>query len=128
MTDRKKPPAFAIRIAEPAAHAMSGRRWMPLWATIHHTGRKSGRSFHTPIAVIPVREPGVVMIGLPWGLDTNWARNVVAAGGASLTWKGSEVWVTDPRIEDAVSAAARAKAPFDQIVRRMPGALVLRVE
>jgi deazaflavin-dependent oxidoreductase (nitroreductase family) len=128
MTDRKQPPAFAIRLAEPAAHAMSGRKIMPLWATIHHTGRKSGRAFHTPIAVLPSREPGVVMIGLPWGRDTNWARNVIAAGGATLTWKGREVWVTDPHIVDADEAAAVTKAPFAGIVRRMPGVLVLREE
>ncbi|KHK96014.1 hypothetical protein LK09_16785 [Microbacterium mangrovi] len=128
MTDRKTPPAFALRLAEPAAHALSGRKVMPLWATIHHTGRRSGRPFHTPIAVIPTRELGLVMIGLPWGRDTNWARNVVAAGGASLTWKGREVWVNDPRIVDAAEAAPLAKTPFSAIVRRMPGALLLREE
>jgi hypothetical protein len=78
--------------------------------------------------VIPSRAAGAVMIGLPWGVDTNWARNVVAAGGASLTWKGREVWVTDPRIVDAAEAAAQTKAPFTAIVRRMPGVLVLRQE
>jgi hypothetical protein len=68
------------------------------------------------------------MIGLPWGRDTNWARNVMAAGGATLTWKGRDVWVTDPRIVDAAEAAAITKAPFAGIVRRMPGALLLREE
>ncbi|HWT34589.1 MAG TPA: nitroreductase family deazaflavin-dependent oxidoreductase [Microbacterium sp.] len=128
MSDRKKPPAFLIRLIEPVAFAMSGRRLMPVWATIHHTGRKTGRALHTPIAVVPARDAQTVIIGLPWGLDTNWARNVVAAGGATLTWKGRDVWVTDPRILKAPDAAPLAKAPFDRIVRWMPGALVLKVE
>jgi deazaflavin-dependent oxidoreductase (nitroreductase family) len=131
MTDRRQLPKFVTRVSTPAALAMSGHRIMPLWATIHHTGRKSGRSFHTPIAVIPVHDPGLVMIGLPWGTDTNWARNVVAAGGANLTWKGRDVWLTDPRIVkgDALpEAVAQVKAPFAGVVRRMPGVLMLRLQ
>ena len=99
---------------EPVALAMSGKRWFPLYAIVNHRGRSSGKPYKTPIAVVPTH-----------GRQTNWARNVVAAGGVDLTWKGRTVHTTSPRIIDAVEAAALAKAPFRPVVKRMPGAIVL---
>ncbi|MFE6997099.1 nitroreductase family deazaflavin-dependent oxidoreductase [Microbacterium sp. NPDC057659] len=112
---------------EPAALAMSGRRWFPLYATVHHRGRKSGTAFTTPVAVVPSRSHETIVIGLPWGTTTNWARNVVAAGFADLDWKGGVVHTVDPRIVDAAEAAALCRRPFSAVVRRMPGAIVLRI-
>jgi deazaflavin-dependent oxidoreductase (nitroreductase family) len=111
---------------EPFALAMSGKRWFPLYAIVNHRGRSSGKAYRTPIAVVPTRGRGRILIGLPWGRQTNWARNVVAAGGVDLTWKGRTVHTTSPRIIDAVEATALAKAPFRPVVKRMPGAIVLR--
>ncbi|WP_345799976.1 nitroreductase family deazaflavin-dependent oxidoreductase [Microbacterium sp. AZCO] len=111
---------------EPVARALAGKRWFPLWAVIHHRGRKSGTEFATPIAVVPTSDRSIVLIGLPWGTTTNWARNVVAAQGADLTWKGRTIRTTDPRIVDPTEAAALARPAFRFIVKRMPGAIVLR--
>jgi deazaflavin-dependent oxidoreductase (nitroreductase family) len=111
---------------EPLAMAMSGRRWFPLYAIVHHRGRRSGTDYTTPVAIVPTVDRDAIMIALPWGLGTNWARNVVAAGGADLTWKGRRVPTSDPRIVDAVEATALAKNPFRLVVKRMPGAIVLR--
>lgn len=112
---------------EPSALAMSGRRWFPLYATVHHLGRKSGAAYTTPVAVVPSHDRQTIVIGLPWGTTTNWARNVVAAGGADLDWKGRVVRTSDPRILDAAEAAALCRRPFSAVVRRMPGAIVLRI-
>ena len=111
---------------QPAALAMSGKRWFPLYAIVNHRGRSSSTAYKTPIAVVPSRGRDTILIGLPWGLKTNWARNVVAAGGVDLTWKGRTVHTTRPRIVDAVEATALAKAPFRPIMKRMPGAIVLQ--
>lgn len=124
MTQASRRPAVQ-RWSEPVARALAGHRWFPLWAVIHHRGRKSGTEFATPIAVIPVLDKGTVLIGLPWGRDTNWARNVLAAGGATLTWKGREVATTAPRIVEPAEASALAKPFVRFIVRRMPAALAL---
>lgn len=115
----------ARRLTEPVARSLAGRRAFPLWAVIHHRGRRSGAEYATPIAVVPTYDEGVVLIGLPYGLDTNWARNVVAAGGATLAWKGGQHRTTAARIIDADEAAALARAPFHVVVKRMPGAIVL---
>jgi len=120
------PPRAAQRAFDPVAKALAGRRWFPLWAVAHHLGRSSSTAYETPIAVVPTTDRATVLIGLPWGAHTNWARNVVAAGGAVLTWRGGEVPTTDPRIVDGAEAAALARPFFRFVVRRMPAALVLR--
>ncbi|MFH8249249.1 nitroreductase family deazaflavin-dependent oxidoreductase [Microbacterium sp. B2969] len=117
----------AQRAFEPVARALAGRRWFPLWAVIHHHGRRSGTEYATPIAVIPTADKSIVLIGLPWGTNTNWARNVVAARGADLTWKGRTIRTTDPRIVDSPEATELARPFVRFVVRRMPGAIVLRI-
>ncbi|MRH28461.1 nitroreductase family deazaflavin-dependent oxidoreductase [Microbacterium sp. SYP-A9085] len=120
--------AAAQRAFDPVARILAGRRWFPLWAVIHHRGRRSATAYATPIAVIPTVDRDVVLIGLPWGVTTNWARNVVAAGGASLTWKGRDRQMTAPRIVGGGEAATLARRAFRPVVRRMPGAIVLHLE
>ncbi|WP_314503730.1 nitroreductase family deazaflavin-dependent oxidoreductase [uncultured Microbacterium sp.] len=119
-------PRSLVKATEPIANALAGRRGFPLWALIHHRGRKSGTQYQTPVAIIPTIDPNLVLIGLPWGPKTNWARNTVAAGIADLTWKGARQSVTSPRIIDPAAAAALARPLFRPIVNRMPAALILR--
>ena len=107
------------------ALALSGRRWFPLWAVMHHRGRRSGTPYAVPVAVIPTVATDIVLIGLPWGPKTNWARNVLAAGGATLTWKGRGHQLTEPRVIGAAEAAALAKPFFRRVVGRFPAAIVL---
>ncbi|HWI30146.1 MAG TPA: nitroreductase family deazaflavin-dependent oxidoreductase [Microbacterium sp.] len=128
MTDanrRSGPPKALVRTTEVVALAVAGRRWIPLWAVIHHRGRRSGTAYATPIAVIPTLDRGVILIGLPWGAKTNWALNVVAAGGARIRWRGRELAGSAPRIIEPTDAATLATRPFRPIVRRMPAAIVL---
>ncbi|WP_203580352.1 nitroreductase family deazaflavin-dependent oxidoreductase [Microbacterium hibisci] len=123
---RSGPPRALVKATEPIAMALAGRPGVPLWALIHHRGRKSGADYATPVAVVPTVDPAVVLIGLPWGPKTNWARNVVAAGTADLTSKGAELRVVEPRIVEPGEAAAVAKPFFRFVVKRMPAAIVLR--
>jgi len=120
------PPRALVKLTEPIAAALAGRRWFPLWAVAHHRGRKSGTPYATPVAVVPTVDPELVLIGLPWGRDTNWARNVVAAGAADVTWSGATHATSSPRIIEPEEAAALAKPVFRSIVKRMPAAIVLR--
>jgi deazaflavin-dependent oxidoreductase (nitroreductase family) len=112
-------------LTEPIARVFAGRRWFPLGAIVHHQGRRTGAEYATPVAVIPSVDPRVVLIGLPWGLATNWARNVVTAGEARLTWKGRGHRVTDPHVVEPIEAMALARRPFRLVLRVMPGAIVL---
>ncbi|MUN08048.1 nitroreductase family deazaflavin-dependent oxidoreductase [Agromyces luteolus] len=118
------PPRRLVIATAPVARALAGRRWMPVWALIRHVGRRSGTAYETPIAVVPTTDASIVVIGLPWGAATNWARNVVAADGASLRWRGREVGLARPRIVDGAEAARLARAPFSAVLRRFPAAIV----
>jgi deazaflavin-dependent oxidoreductase (nitroreductase family) len=119
------PPRRLVDATAPVARALAGRRWVPLWALIRHRGRRSGSAYETPIAVVPTSDAAIVMIGLPWGAKTNWARNVVAADRASLRWKGRDVELIHPRIVDGAEAERLAKAPFRPVLKRFPAAIVL---
>ena len=70
-----------------------------------------------PDTALPSVDPRVVLIGLPWGLATNWARNVVTAGEARLTWKGRGHRVTDPHVVEPIEAMALARRPFRLVLR-----------
>jgi deazaflavin-dependent oxidoreductase (nitroreductase family) len=118
------PPRWLVNATAPVARALAGRRCVPLWALIRHRGRRSGTAYETPIAVVPTTDATIVMIGLPWGVKTNWARNVVAAGGASLRWRGRNVELVHPRIVDGAEAERLAKAPFRPLLKRFPAAIV----
>jgi len=121
------PPRWATRASAPLALALSGRRWFPLWAVMHHRGRKSGTDYAIPVAVIPTVTEDIFLIGLPWGPKTNWARNVLAAGGATLTWKGSDHRATAPRLIAPEEAATLTKPVFKRIIAsgRFPAFIVL---
>ena len=84
-----------VRLGGPLAGPLAGRRFIPIWALMHHTGRVSGRPFATPIAI--VRTPTGFMVPLPFG-GAQWPRNVIAAGGATMRWKGRDWAVTEPVI------------------------------
>ena len=122
---RSGPPQRVVRASAPMARALAGRRWFPLLAVVHQRGRRSGTAYETPVAVVPTTRADVILIGLPWGPRTNWARNIVAAGGAPITWKGRMQQTTAPRIVGAAEAAALARPFFRPIVRRFPAAIVL---
>lgn len=90
------------RATAPMAKVLAGRRFFPLWAVVHHTGRKTGRNLSLPVALLHTDDS--FLITLPWGPRTNWVRNVVAARGCTITWKGTEHHATLPRILDASQA------------------------
>lgn len=90
------------RVTAPMTRAMAGRRWFPGWAVVHHRGRKTGRALSVPVAVIVT--PEVFVINLPWGAGTNWVRNVVAADGCVVRWKGTDHAVTRPELVGEAAA------------------------
>ena len=77
-------------------------------AVLHHTGRLSGREFRTP--VVPVAIDGQVVIELPYGDDVQWLRNILAAGSATIDWRGEVVRVANLRVEPAAQVIPRLDA------------------
>jgi deazaflavin-dependent oxidoreductase (nitroreductase family) len=90
------------RATAPAVRLLAGRRLLPIWGVVHHRGRVSGRHLTVPVAITTA--PGLFVINLPWGARTNWVRNVLAAGGCTIRWRGTDHRAGEPRILDAAEA------------------------
>lgn len=69
---------------------------LPGFAVVVHTGRTSGRTFRTPVNIFPVE--GGFVIALTYGVDTDWIKNVLAAGGGQIETRGRTFTCTSPRI------------------------------
>jgi deazaflavin-dependent oxidoreductase (nitroreductase family) len=103
--DRPKPWMTAFNRL---AMRIAGTRWFPLYAVVQHRGRKSGKAYEVPVALIVA--PTQFVICLPWGPRTNWAQNVIAASGCDIRWKGRMVRASEPRLvgrEVALPLASR---------------------
>lgn len=63
---------------------------------VTHVGRTSRTTYRTPLDAHRV-EDGYLFV-LVYGPESDWVRNVLAAGRATLTVEGDEVELTAPRI------------------------------
>ncbi|KAA8886641.1 nitroreductase family deazaflavin-dependent oxidoreductase [Nocardia colli] len=77
--------------------------WAPGWAVVVHRGRKSGRTFRTPLWAF--RREGGYVIALTYGPESDWVRNVLAAGGCQLESRRRRYEVDSPRVYRDDSAA-----------------------
>jgi hypothetical protein len=59
-------------------------------------GRRSGQEYESPVGAIAIGDG--FLIALPYGPETDWCRNVVAAGSASLAHEGRVYAVDSPEI------------------------------
>jgi deazaflavin-dependent oxidoreductase (nitroreductase family) len=82
-------------------------RQAPGFGKIVHRGRRSGREYRTPVNVFAT--PDGYVVALTYGAQTDWVRNVLAAGGCSLETRGTLVELTNPRL---VHDEQRRAAPF----------------
>ena len=80
-------------------------------AVIHHRGRVSGQAYETPVGAVAT-DDGFV-IALVYGAKTNWLRNVLAAGSATLVHEGQTCTVDRPEIVP-MSAVQGHFAPGDR--------------
>ncbi|MDQ0382615.1 nitroreductase family deazaflavin-dependent oxidoreductase [Amycolatopsis thermophila] len=113
----RRPPAFAQGFNKIAAR-LAGHRLVPLWALVQHRGRKSGRAYRTPIAIVG-STPSSVYIGLPWGRHTDWIRNL-QAGGGTLVWKGQTFAVAEPAFAGKDEVLASTSGLRRELARRWP--------
>ena len=66
------------------------------WQVLVHVGRRSGKSYRTPIGAIPV--DGGYLIFVNYGRRTDWLQNVLAAREAVIEVDGNPVDVANPRL------------------------------
>ncbi|MGA7096711.1 MAG: nitroreductase family deazaflavin-dependent oxidoreductase [Acidimicrobiia bacterium] len=70
---------------------------LPFFAVIEHKGRRSGKSYRTPVNCWV--EGQEAMVALTYGTDTDWLKNLQASGGGSLVIKGERLLCGPPTID-----------------------------
>jgi deazaflavin-dependent oxidoreductase (nitroreductase family) len=85
---------FNRRVTNRVTRHIAG--WMPGFAIVIHTGRRSGRTFETPINAF--RGGDGYRIALTYGADSDWVRNVMAAQGCDLIHLRKQIALHRPRI------------------------------
>ena len=65
-------------------------------SVVHHVGRRSGTEYRTPVVVAAAGDD--LVVALPYGPGTDWVRNVLAAGSATIDHDGEQVEVVRPEV------------------------------
>ncbi len=96
-----------------------------MWSAVDHIGRRTGKEYRTPVTAFPTTD-GVAVL-LPYGADTDWVRNLRAAGGGKVVMDGHSLLVENPRVVPLREAVAVARAPWRHLLRfsPVPSALLL---
>ena len=97
--------AFNLAITNRVTSSFAGR--LPGFGILTHTGRKSGRSYRTPVNVF--RTPDGFMIALTYGQEAHWVQNILAAGGCRVETRGMTYHLSAPVV---VHDPSRARFPF----------------
>jgi deazaflavin-dependent oxidoreductase (nitroreductase family) len=92
--------------------------WAPGMGVVIHRGRRTGRLYQTPVTVFPAGDGYV--FALTYGPDTDWVKNVLAAGGCELRTRGHATRLTAPRLYHDQSR--RGIRPVERQVLRLIGA------
>ena len=71
--------------------------YLPGFAIVNHLGRKSGRAYRTPVNAF--RTDDGYIIALTYGSQSDWVKNVLAAGSCELQKRGRCVRLISPHIE-----------------------------
>lgn len=110
-------PRRLARINRYATNHVLGRiaGWMPGFAIVLHTGRRSGKAYRTPVNAF--RIDSGYRIALTYGAESDWVRNVMAADGCEIVTRQKRISLTHPRI---LSDPQRRWAP--PVVRQVLGA------
>jgi deazaflavin-dependent oxidoreductase (nitroreductase family) len=87
-------------------------------SVVGHVGRRSGRNYKTP--VVAVEHDGDFLIALPYGERTDWMKNVLANGKATVATHGRTYDVDQPQVI-AMSEATEYFGPKEQKLHRRFG-------
>jgi deazaflavin-dependent oxidoreductase (nitroreductase family) len=105
---------FNRRVTNPVARRFAGR--LPGFAIVVHRGRVTGREHRTPVMAFR-RPPGGYVVGVSYGPESQWVRNVLANGSCILEARGSRLEVHDARL--VLDPSRRAVPAFVRTVMRL---------
>ena len=77
-------------------------------SVIRHQGRTSGRPYETPVGAVAT-DAGFVIV-LVYGSNTDWLKNVLASGSATIVTEGHTYLVDRPEVIPMEAAAVHLPA------------------
>jgi len=102
---------FNIKVTNRITGPFAAR--LPGFAIVHHVGRKSGTERTTPVNLF--KDGDDYVIALTYGRDSQWVKNVLAAGEFDVVTRGRRVTLTAPRIVQG----ARVPAGVRHVLRAL---------
>jgi len=112
-------PGFVDRIVRPLTHLLNpfilriAGGWFPLFSLLHHRGHKSGQLYATPVTAFP--RGGYFWLGLAFGENSGWARNVLAAGDAELRYRGTDYHLVEATVVNVADVESKWVPPMVRI-------------
>ncbi len=91
---------------------------------VRHIGRQSGRTYETP--VVAVEHDESILIALPYGERTDWMKNVLASGKATVVIHGQSYGVDQPEVIPMTEATSYFGAKEQRLHRRFAVETCLR--
>jgi deazaflavin-dependent oxidoreductase (nitroreductase family) len=91
---------------------------LPSFGVLTHVGRNSGKVYRTPVNVF--RAPNGFVIALTYSSQSQWVKNILAAGGCELKTRGKKYQLSSPKV---VRDPTRRRFPTPvRVVLRIVGA------
>jgi deazaflavin-dependent oxidoreductase (nitroreductase family) len=84
------------RVLNPMIGKLAGRRHFSMAAQLRHRGRRSGRGYVTPVGARLAGDS--LLIALTFGNQSDWVRNVLAAGGCEARLRGGDYAAAAPEL------------------------------
>lgn len=107
---------FNRYVTNPVQRLWAGRA--PSMGILEHVGRRSGRTYRTPLTVFPT-DDGVAIL-LTYGPDRDWLKNITAAGGGRMERRGHSFAVSDPQVVTKAEAAPHVTGAGRTVFGRLP--------
>ena len=83
---------------------MISGRWFRAYSIVRHVGRTSGRAYQNPVSAYPLGDGFVIPV--LYGTQSQWVRNVMAAGHFTLRTKGRDYRLERPELISPAQALA----------------------
>jgi deazaflavin-dependent oxidoreductase (nitroreductase family) len=103
---------FNRTVSNPVLGPLATR--LPYFGVILHRGRRSGRRYRTPVNAFPV--PKGFVMALTYGPETDWVRNVLAAGKCEMVHRGNRIRLTAPRLLRGDEGRSSIPAPIRPVL------------
>lgn len=103
------------KVLNPVIVKLAGRRHFAMAAQIQHVGRRSGKAYVTPASAHVHGD--VIVIALTFGNQSDWVRNVRAAGRGTIRINGRSYSGANPQFVSREEAGPLIKAAFSPVQR-----------